>query len=54
MLMTDIQKIILIPGTRHTPLGNGIWAFVMRTIFPQGWIVVAVVVAKNKNETKNL
>ena len=40
MLMTDIQKIIVIPGTRHMPLGNGIWDFVMKAIFPQGWIVV--------------
>ena len=30
-------KTMMTPGTRHTPLGNGIWDSAMRDIFPQGF-----------------
>ena len=52
----QIILIIVIPGIRHMPLGSGIWDFVTKAIFPQGWIfvVVVIVVVKYENATKTL
>ena len=33
-------KTMITPGTRHTPLGNGIWDSAMKDIFPQGFFFI--------------
>ena len=33
-------RTMITPGTRHTPLGNGIWDSAMKDIFPQGFLLV--------------